>query len=45
MTTDPKRPPPPQPQPTEPPAPDDAPKGNLDVDEEPQINNQHLEVR
>jgi hypothetical protein len=25
--------------------PDDAPKGNLDLDRQPQINNQHLEVR
>ena len=40
-----RTPPPPQPPVPEEPTLDDAPKGNLDLDDTPQINNQHLEVR
>jgi len=38
-------PPPPPPAKRQPPDPDDTGEGMLDLDEEDQINNQHLEVR
>jgi len=41
----PRHPPPPLPVPAKTPPPDDTDEGMLDLDDEDQINNQHLEVR